>query len=310
MPKNLIQCQIPETDKGQRLERWIKKHYKLIPYSVLQKWFRQGLVRLDGKKAKADTTILGKSTLQMPSFSLKDTLTPKPQGSKQTLEILRQSIVFEDQKMLILNKPHGLATQGGSGQKDYLDLYMKDLCPNQDEALRLVHRLDQETSGLILLAKTYQAAKDLTQDFKDRVIEKTYFALVVGVPLEREGIIEAPLTKRILGKGSKMVLAEGEGGLSAITSYRSLKSLNHGLTLLELRPKTGRTHQLRVHCAQNLGCPILGDGLYGGTTAHPFEKRTRLYLHAGCLTLKNGESFKALPEWYNAALQGDLLLED
>lgn len=311
MPQDHINCQIHETFQGQRLERWIKKQYKLIPYSVLQKWFRRGLVRIDGRKVKADFSIPGQCTLEMPLYELQDSFAPKPQGNKRTLEILKKSIVFEDDNMLILNKPHGLATQGGSGQTDYLDLYMKDLRPTQDETLRLVHRLDQETSGLIILAKTYQAAKELTQDFKDRRIEKTYFALVVGTPSENMGTIDAPLIKRLLGKGSKMALAEaGEEGLSALTQYRVLKVLDNEITLLELKPQTGRTHQLRVHCAQALGCPILGDGLYGGTTAHPLGKRTRLYLHAGMLTLKNNATFQALPEWYNAALQGDFLLED
>jgi len=264
---DLIKIQ-PE-DKGQRLDRWLKRYFKgALPYTLLQKLIRTGQVRLNGKRAKTDTLLESGQEVRLPPVHLsqKSKLTP-PKLRASDLDVFQKSILYEDNNFLILNKPIGWAVQGGTNLKFHLDQILQHH-PTYGR-LFLTHRLDRETSGVLIIAKSREAAAFATQAFKDKRIEKTYWALIVGNLALTEGAIHQPLKKKA-PKGEILVDAE--------THYRVL-DFEKGIYSVELKPLTGRTHQLRQHMAM-MGCPILGDGLYGGREAHPFEKRSSLHLHA------------------------------
>ena len=196
--------------------------------------------------------------------------------------------LYEDDTLLVINKPSGLAVQGGSGLKDHVDAWLDAWNQHHrtgEAGLRLVHRLDKDTSGVLLLAKGANNAAMLTGLFRDNQVQKTYWALVEGIPKKNKGVIEAALRKAALRDGEKMVVDE-ENGLPAQTHFECRASAN-GQSWLILTPKQGRTHQLRVHCA-HLGHPITGDRKYGSTT------NARLHLHAWRLRLRHPVSGKTL----------------
>lgn len=270
---------ISQSDPGQRLDRWLKDHFPTLSYSVMQKWLRTGQIRLNGKRVKGSDVVKDGDQLRLPpQIQFLQELPAKsiPQQSPQTLELLKNNIVFEDERCCVLNKPIGLAVQGGTDMRDYVDLYLGNLVSQNAEPLRLTHRLDKDTSGVLLLAKTKEAARYFTNLFKEGRIQKRYLAIVVGNPQSDSGTITAPIHKKI----DSSLKNETPQKKLAITEYRVLATSSKGLSLLELLPKTGRMHQLRIHCALNLGCPILGDGKYGGKRAQPFAHRLSIYLHA------------------------------
>lgn len=270
---------IPTATAGQRLDRWLKQKYPAVTYGSLQKWLRTGQIRINGKRVKGSVLLKAGDTLRLPPQV--ESVTPKPLMqttyiNQETLELLRRQIIYEDDDCCVINKPVGLAVQGGTDMKDYVDLYLKDLLPHNEEPLRLTHRLDKDTSGVLLLAKSYASARYFTGLFKQGSIHKRYLALVVGQPKEEAGLITAPVHKKTDSSIENNMIKEKE----AETEYRVLARGKQGISLLELCPKTGRTHQLRIHCALSLGCPILGDGKYGGKRAQPFDKRMNIHLHA------------------------------
>ncbi len=267
----------------QRLDRFLREKLPFVSYGTLQKWIRKGVVRVNGAKAKADQRLAPSDQVTVPEVTqpLLPSTSVTPAFRPQTLSLLKQAILYENKDVLILNKPQGLAVQGGSKLDDYLALYLEQLT-DDPEPLRIVHRLDKDTSGVLMLAKTKDAAIVLSKALQEKTVEKTYLALCVGVPQAWEGLIDRPLGKMVGGQREKMSLYAPEV-MDSQTSYRVLKQApwqGHVLSFLELKPHTGRTHQLRVHCADVLGCPIVGDGKYGGAQAHVFDKRVPLMLHA------------------------------
>lgn len=264
---------------GQRLDRWIKTQYPTLAYGVLQKWLRTGQIRLNGKRIKGSAIVKSGDNVRFPpQIELLQPVPAKPTYnlSLKTLELLKHNIIFEDENCCVINKPTGIAVQGGTHVKDHVDLYLQELCPQNPEPLRLTHRLDRDTSGVLLLAKTKTAARYFTKLFKEARIQKRYLAIVVGKPKVDTGVITAPIHKKV----DSLLEKESIEKKAAITEYRVLATSATNLSLLELMPKTGRTHQLRIHCALNLGCPILGDGKYGGKRAQPFAQRMSIHLHA------------------------------
>ncbi len=190
--------------------------------------------------------------------------------------------------MIAIDKPPGLAVQGGSAVTRHLDQMLDGLAEPGEERPRLVHRLDKDTSGLLLLARTARAAARLTRAFRDGEIGKTYWAIVVGLPPLPRGRIDLPLAKRA-GPGGERTRLDDAGGRRAITEYAVLDRAGRRAAWLALRPLTGRTHQLRAHAAA-IGTPILGDGKYGGAEAFPsgLDVARRLHLHARALRVPNG----------------------
>lgn len=286
---------IHDDDNDIRLDRWFKRHMANVPHVMLQKSLRKGLVRLDGKKAEANTRLQEGQKLTMPD-EWRDMPAEERGGkrknkvaiSESAINDLEQMILFEDDFMLVLNKPAGLAVQGGTGQKENVDDILRARAERKrQDPPKLVHRLDKDTSGLLVLGKTANAAAELAQAFARKKVEKFYWALVLRVPSVDAGVIDMPLTKKATGKDSKYEKVQGDDdGKNAVTNYQIVQRAGQKLAWLELLPVTGRTHQLRVHMA-GIGHPILGDGKYGGSEAF-FEGDSipkKLHLHARKLVI-------------------------
>lgn len=286
--KRNISYKVAAEDAGMRIDRWCKHTLPEVPFGLLQKWLRKGLMRVDGCKIPANFRLAAGATISCPIFAA-----DAPDGSaqfqkpvtvtpKQAQQWLEAHLLYEDDQLLVLNKPAGLPTQGGSGVRQSVDGYIQLLDDDSRYGrLRLVHRLDRDTSGLLLLARSLEVAQHLTQAFETRHIKKHYLALVVGEPRPKSGEIITQLDKGSAGAGKEKMQVVQEGGQKAISHYRVLDAAGKHLALLELSPETGRKHQLRVQCA-HMGWPILGDGKYAGRAAFPeaLAKIKQLHLHA------------------------------
>ncbi|MCH8154567.1 MAG: RluA family pseudouridine synthase [Proteobacteria bacterium] len=261
-----------------RLDRWFRRHFPGLGHGRLEKLLRTGQVRVDGKRAKSGTRLAGGQVVRVPPLPTEnpERATPRPRPQSQLrltgrdVAALRDSVLFMDDSVIAIDKPSGLAVQGGSGQRRHLDAMLDALRFDRSERPRLVHRLDKDTSGVLLLARGAVAARNLTAAFKGKTARKVYWALVVGAPEPRRGHIDLALAKRTGRGGGEKVGAEAQGK-SALTLYQVVqtrKAAGQPISWLALMPLTGRTHQLRAHCAA-LGAPILCDGKYGGRTAFP-----------------------------------------
>jgi 23S rRNA pseudouridine955/2504/2580 synthase len=277
-------------EAGLRLDRWFQRHYPELGHGALQKLLRTGQVRVDGKRVEAGDRVEPGQTVRLPP-GVTAAPTPKPRAAaprltdRDTTEI-QSLVIHRDDWVIALNKPPGLAVQGGSGTERHIDGLLDGLRFGFEERPRLVHRLDKDTSGLLLIARTGQSAKRLSESFRDRETEKLYWAVVVGVPPRAEGAIDLPLAKRPGARDRETMQVDHEEGQKALTHFRIMDRAGNRAALLALWPRTGRTHQLRVHCAE-MGCPILGDRKYGGEEAElsTIADSRRLHLHARRLTL-------------------------
>lgn len=285
MIKELTEKKVSQEESGTRLDRCMRLWIPHLPQSLLEKAARQGRLKIDGVKAKPAQRVEEGQGVSFPTSFLK--LEEVLEKKQQTLlthaerKWLKGLILYEDAELIVLNKPADIAVQSGTKQSRSLDALMRAY--DETSNPRLVHRLDLETSGVLVFAKSLPMARWLTKAFKERKIQKIYWALVCGVPHQKEGVISLPLSKKQDAFGEK-IRVDREEGVHAITAYRVLEALGKRVAWLELIPKTGRTHQLRVHCAEGLKTPILGDGKYGGQDAFPFGRQP-LHLHARSLTL-------------------------
>ena len=279
---------VSPAESEQRLDRWFKQNYPEVPFGKLQKLFRTGQVRLDGKRVKGNERLQSGQEIRVPPLDVSATPkgpppTPKPKISKQDAEALQAAVLFKDDQLLAINKPAGLAVQGGSGQSKHLDGLLPALQFEKPQPPKLVHRLDRDTSGVLLLARTARAARALTRAFRQDEVKKLYWAAVKGVPRHVRGTIDLALSKGggKDGGGAKEKMQPDDAGQEAVTHYVVVDKAGKRASWLALRPVTGRTHQLRVHCAA-MGHPILGDGKYGGKAAHPGNLALpgQLLLHA------------------------------
>jgi 23S rRNA pseudouridine955/2504/2580 synthase len=291
---------VDKDDADMRLDRWFKRHFPTLGHGRLEKLLRTGQVRIDGKRAQASDRIEAGNAIRIPPLHNLDTPPPprpKPVIDEKEAQALRKLVLYRDADMLAIDKPAGLAVQGGSKTIKHLDGMLAALQFDAPEPPRLVHRLDRDTSGVLLLARNRKAASDLTALFRSRDMRKIYWAVVVGRPEHDEGDIRLALAKRIgrPGEGEERMVVDEEEGEPARTLYRVLDSTGNKVSLLELEPLTGRTHQLRVHC-QAIGTPILGDGKYGGKAAFIEGERpvSQLHLLARELRIpkKGGESIE------------------
>ncbi len=280
---------VARDEAGLRLDRWFQRHFPELGHGALQKLLRTGQVRIDGKRAEAGDRIEPGQEIRLPP-GVTGAPPPKPRAvptvsDKDAAEI-RGLVIHKDDHVIVLNKPPGLAVQGGSGTSRHIDGMLDALRFGYEERPRLVHRLDKDTSGLLLIARTAQAARRLGDAFRDRETEKLYWAVVVGMPPRPEGAIDLPLAKRPGARDRELMQVDHENGQKALTHFRVLDHAGKRASLLALWPRTGRTHQLRVHCAE-IGCPILGDGKYGGEEAllSAVADSRRLHLHARRLVL-------------------------
>jgi 23S rRNA pseudouridine955/2504/2580 synthase len=281
---------VSDDEAGLRLDRWFVRHFPELGHGALQKLLRTGQVRIDGKRAEAKDRVEPGQAIRLPP-GVSSAPPPKPREiptvSDRDAEEIRSLVVHKDDLVIVLNKPPGLAVQGGTGTERHVDGMLDALRFGYEERPRLVHRLDKDTSGLLVVARTGQAARRLGEAFRARETEKLYWAVVVGSPPRPEGAIDLPLAKRPGARGDReLVQVDHENGQKALTHFQVLDRAGRRATFLALWPRTGRTHQLRVHCAE-MGCPILGDGKYGGEEAllSAVADARRLHLHARRLAL-------------------------
>ena len=280
--------EIAPEDGDQRLDRWFKRHYPALGHGRLEKLLRTGQIRVNGKRARAGTRLAPGDQVRVPPLPDRNKGQERrrlaPPLDEADAEMVRAAVIYRDDDLIALNKPPGLPVQAGSRVARHLDGMLDALRFDAAEAPRLVHRLDRDTSGVFLLARHAAAARELTALFRSRELRKLYWALVAGVPKPAQGRIDAPLAKRQMGDGERVV-ATAEGGQRAITDYALIEAAGRRLSWLALMPRTGRTHQLRVHTASVFGHPVVGDGKYGGEAAFPAGFEPRLHLHARALEL-------------------------
>ncbi|MDQ2635164.1 MAG: RluA family pseudouridine synthase, partial [Pseudomonadota bacterium] len=260
------QIRVEDGEAGMRLDRWFKVHYPGLGFGHLQKLLRSGQVRVDGGRVKADSRVEPGQTVRIPPLDVDQKtgpLTARTIRSQDDGDVLRQMLLHEDPKVFVFNKPSGLAVQGGSGVVRSVDSMLEAWRSQKGEKPRLVHRLDRDTSGVLVVARTRLAAMKLSEAFRARETKKTYWALVKGVPPKREDKISTWLIKEQTSDGDRVRVARhGEKGADhAVSFYSVVEQAGQALSWLEMEPYTGRTHQLRVHAA-HIGCPIIGDPKY------------------------------------------------
>ncbi|WP_375205813.1 RluA family pseudouridine synthase [Hyphococcus sp.] len=302
-----VQTRKVKTDEeGMRLDRWFKAHFPQVRHGELEKLLRKGQVRVSGGRVKANRRLEAGEEIRIPPLS--DTpKEKKPQPpNKADAEAVRKLIVFEDDEIIALNKPFGLAVQGGTKTKQHLDGMLGAL-EKDGERPRLVHRLDKDTGGLMIVAKTRQAAQRLGDAFKGHDVDKTYWALVAGAPRPHEGTIDLPIAKKMMrigeGDEERVVPADSDDAKKAITDYQIIEEAGT-VSFLAMRPVTGRTHQLRVHAAA-MGCPIVGDGKYGGPAAKIEGVSPKLHLFCRSMTFPHPKTGRKMT--LSAPLQGHML---
>ena len=275
---------VAEDDDGIRLDRWFKRHLPETSFNIVSRWARTGGLRVDGAKATPGDRVATGQVLTMPpaeaapaegarAARVVEPLTPEEE------RYVQEMVIERTRDALVLNKPPGLATQGGTKTYQHLDRLLDGLADDDGNRPKLVHRLDKDTSGVLLVARSARAAGHFAKTFSSRTARKVYWALVIGVPSPEEGQIDAPLAKQPGSGGEKMHVDE-ENGLPSRTRFRTIDIAGNRAAWVELQPLTGRTHQLRAHMAA-IGHPIVGDAKYGGADAFLTGGVSRkMHLHA------------------------------
>lgn len=315
---------VAEEDDGIRLDRWFKRHRPGTPHALIARWARSGELTIDGRKADVSDRIEAGQTIAMPVPPAAPS-GPRPRKEKALspadVALAEAMVIHRDKSALVLDKPPGLATQGGTKTDSHVDGLLGALQGDAAVRPKLVHRLDKDTSGALLVARTPRAAAWFAKAFSNRSARKTYWAIVVGVPDIAQGEIDLPLAKQPGSGGEKMHI--DEKGLPSKSRYRVIERAGNSAAWVELQPLTGRTHQLRVHMAA-IGHPIVGDGKYGGKGAFLTGTISRkLHLHSRRLRIDHPDGgaidiSAPLPPHFAESLEalgfdpllGDLLTEE
>lgn len=279
---------VAEDEADLRLDRWFRRHFPELAHGRLEKLLRTGQIRVDGRRAKAGLRLAPGQAIRIPPAVEAGPSRPAvaaPAVSRQNRAALEAAVLHRDDWVIALDKPPGLAVQGGTGQTRHLDAMLEALRFDAAEPPRLVHRLDKDTSGVLILGRSREATRRLAEAFRSRAARKLYWAAVAGIPERSEGRIDLALAKGG-GAGRERMREDATEGRRAVTRYEVIDILGKTAAWLALMPLTGRTHQLRAHCAA-LGTPILGDGKYGGRKAFAAGGAVpkRLHLHARAISL-------------------------
>jgi len=263
-PTSVQNVAVTADEAGMRVDRFLEARFPRLAFSHIQRIIRKGELRVNGRRVQPNDRLPPDAKVRIPPLRL-DQPRPRPASGadEKTRAFLESITLYEDADVLVLDKPMGLAVQGGSGTVRHLDGMLAALQVPDGQRPRLVHRLDKDTAGCLLVAKTRFAAAALAKTFRSRAARKIYWALVAGVPKPRQGRISTFLAKEELEGDSRMRIARhGEEGAShAVTYYAMVETAARQLAWLSLKPVTGRTHQLRAHCA-HIGHPIVGDPKY------------------------------------------------
>jgi 23S rRNA pseudouridine955/2504/2580 synthase len=258
---------VADDESDLRLDRWFRRRFPLLPHGQLEKLLRTGQIRVDGKRAKANQRLESGQVVRVPPIDV--VKRGAPPGAKRgpvsdtDAHWIQSLVIHKDADVIALNKPPGIAVQGGTGTTRHLDGLLDALQFEAKERPRLVHRLDRDTSGVFLLGRNARAAAKLAEAFREKSTRKIYWALVVGTPRPPRGKIDLPLAKEGTIRGER-VAADPEEGKHAVTLYDTVDVAGDSAAWLVLWPLTGRTHQLRVHVSEALKTPIFGDRKYGG----------------------------------------------
>ncbi len=309
MSDEVRQFTVTADDNDVRLDRWFKRHLPQVGFATVSRWARTGQIRIDGKRAKPEDRLATGQVLRVPPGGEQ----PRAKAAKPKAELTDEQVaeaeamvIVKTPAAIVLNKPPGLATQGGTKTHSHVDGLLDAFVEGEAPRPRLVHRLDKDTSGVLLIARTPGSAAFFSRRFSGRSAKKVYWALVAGVPDVAHGMIEAALAKQPGTGGEKMHVDE-ENGQPAKTRYRVVERAGNAAAWVELEPLTGRTHQLRAHMAA-IGHPIVGDGKYGGQEAFLTGSISRkMHLHARRLIIDHPDGQKLdvtapLPEHFAATM--------
>lgn len=321
------QFRVSADDDGIRLDRWFQRNLPDIGFNAVSRWSRTGQLRVDGARAAPGDRVAEGQMVRVPPAEPKapETAKPKrvrPQLTDDQVTFAQNLVIHRDAQAIVINKPPGLATQGGTKTDDHVDGLLDALEYELDQRPKLVHRLDKDTSGALLVARTARSAAYFAKAFSSRTARKVYWAIVIGVPSIDDGMIELPIAKQPGTGGEKMHVDEEEG-LPSRSRYRVIERAGNRAAWVELQPYTGRTHQLRVHMAA-IGHPIVGDGKYGGKDAFLSGTISRkMHLHARRIRVDHPDGGRVdvraeLPDHFAASLvslgfdisAGDLPLDE
>ncbi|BEP31061.1 MAG: RluA family pseudouridine synthase [Wolbachia endosymbiont of Drosophila biauraria] len=269
-------------DDNVRLDRYIRRIFPDLKQSVIEKSLRKGLIKVDDCKAKSSDRVNSGQTITLKHLNYIENANSDRKYNEKLVNLLRENILYEDEYILAINKPAGVIVQGGVKVK----ISMSDLLDQirEGETFKIVHRLDRDTSGVIIFARNANVARYLMEEFKGRRVKKTYLALTSGIPSKDSGTIDYPLVKKYVS-GQEKVVVDENSPQNATTHFSIIAKSKHNVAYLKLQPITGRTHQLRAHLA-HINCPIIGDGKYGGKKAFIDGIANKIHLHSHSLSLK------------------------
>jgi 23S rRNA pseudouridine955/2504/2580 synthase len=270
-----------------RVDRWFRRRFPHLTQGQIEKLLRTGQVRVDGARVKANDRLQTGQKVRVPPIPVEVERVPREGLSERDEAFVKSLVIHRDADLIVLNKPSGLATQGGTKTTRHVDAFAEGLKFGYETAPKLVHRLDRDTSGVLILARTIRAAQFLTKAFKTRETRKIYWAVTNGVPKRERGEIRGWMKKAAGARDGDRELVRaaehGEDGAQfAITDYVTISAANQQAAWVSLKPVTGRTHQLRFHMAE-LGCPIAGDPKYRSDRPELGGLARQLHLHARAL---------------------------
>lgn len=278
---------IPKDDDGQRLDRWLKKNVPEMSFVMAQKMIRTGQIRVDGKRVKPDSRLVAGQEIRLPPMDDRPKHADGYRLRDDDAEMIIRAVLYDDGDVLAINKPPGVATQGGMNISRHIDGMLEALTNDDGVKPRLVHRLDKDTSGVLLLARSAEMARKLGKMFSGRDMKKIYWAITSPAPKEMAGEIKAPILKMTSGPDKDKMVVDQKEGQRAYTNFEVMEVAGKQAAFVAFMPKTGRTHQIRVHAA-HMGFPLLGDAKYGEKAAIEGPGITqRLHLHARSLQFRH-----------------------